>query len=121
MTWDSHIGRLNDGLLLGGINRSTIAKFSPYAEYNHIDGILFRSLSEYYFITKMRMAHLLRVHVGYTYKSFQLKLFYMPYLIQFKYQNASYIEETGTNYLFFHDVGASISYTFPKRNKEKND
>jgi hypothetical protein len=121
MTWDSHTGRLNDGLLITTINRSTLAQFSPYSEYNNIDGVLFRSLSEYYYITKMRMAHLLRVHVGYTYKSFQLKLFYMPYLIRFEYQNANYPEKTGSNYLFFHDVGASISYTLPKRIKEKGN
>jgi hypothetical protein len=111
--------QLNEGLHLTKINRATFDQFVPFAEYNDVNGVLFHALQDYYFITKMRMAHLLRVHVGYTYKSFQLKLFYMPYLIRFEYQNARYPEKTGSNYLFFHDVGASISYTFPKRNKEK--
>lgn len=113
--------QLNEGLHLTEINRGTFDQFVPFAEYNSINDVSFHALQDYYFTTKMRMAHLFRVHVGYTYKSFQLKLFYMPYLIRFKYQNARYPERTGSNYLFFHDVGASISYTLPKRIKEKSD
>ena len=108
---------LSEGLRLTKINRATFDQFVPFAEHNNINDVSFHALQDYYFITKMRLAHLLRVLVSYTYKSFQLKLFYMPYLIRFKYQNARYPEKTGSNYLFFHDVGASISYTFPKRNK----
>lgn len=101
--------KFTDNLLLSSNNREFLTNFSsPYT-----------TLADYAKVTKMRTAFLFKVHIGYRYKNFGLKINYIPYFIRFQYQNAADPTKTGSNYLLFHDVGIGLSYTFSCKPKKQ--
>ncbi|AEA43802.1 hypothetical protein [Fluviicola taffensis] len=86
---------------------------------NFIPGTNYPIKGKYYYVTKMPIAFLTRVNVGYAFKRFKISAFVMPYWVRFHYENAGFSERKGKTFLFFYDIGLGVNYTLPFKKKEK--
>jgi len=99
------------------IKPSTLMKLNPSSFSNKLDGVIFGSLEDYNYITNIPYAIKCNLAFQYNFKTWGIKMYLEPYIMNLRYQNAKNVLNQGSSFIFFLDLGIGINHAIVFKKK----